>query len=62
VNFEDNQNYSCQSNIDEQKIGKLGLNRMERAVRGNIYHLTILGLIAITFVPDREHNVLPLEK
>ena len=34
---------------------------MEKAERGNIYSLTILGLNAMPFVPDREHNELALE-
>ena len=34
---------------------------MEKGERGNIYYLTILGLNAFLFLPDREHNELPLE-
>jgi hypothetical protein len=37
------------------------LTRTDKGERGNIYHLTILGLNAMPFIPDREHNGLPLE-
>jgi hypothetical protein len=37
------------------------LTRMDKGGEENFYHVTFLGLNAIHFVPDREHNELPLE-